>query len=435
MALAPLATAERIRGIDLARGIALLGILFVNVRFFFAPLGFAMRPDVALDGSARGTADALAWSFTETFFTYKCISLFSMLFGFGLAMQAARARERGVSPWPSGLRRLGLLLAVGVVHWSLVWYGDILTTYAVLGLVVLACTGLSTNALRWCIVAVAGVVALVAVVGAGLYGLGAAMEAQAPAEAEIAASELTERGFDAMLAAQFNPYDPAWLEAERAAFREGPFTDALLFRSVNFAFGTVAAIFSYGWQSLLMMLCGVYAFKAGLFGPAGSEIRRRIAMPALAIGLALSVGSVLPAWLLGFESVAAQVVHVALLSLGAMVLPVAYAAIILEWGPRLPAWIATPVERAGRMSFTVYLLESVACTALASWWGLAWFGSLDDAQAAVVALCVWLALVIFATAWLAVLPTGPFEWAWRRVTYGRGAAGLRRAGSACSPCP
>jgi uncharacterized protein len=142
-------------------------------------------------------------------------------------------------------------------------------------------------------------------------------------------------------------------------------------------------------------------------------------MPALAIGLALSVGSVLPAWLLGFESVAAQVVHVALLSLGAMVLPVAYAAIILEWGPRLPAWIATPVERAGRMSFTVYLLESVACTALASWWGLAWFGSLDDAQAAVVALCVWLALVIFATAWLAFLPIGPFEWAWRRVTYGR----------------
>jgi uncharacterized protein len=244
------------------------------------------------------------------------------------------------------------------------------------------------------------------------------MEAQAPAEAEIAASELTERGFDAMLAAQFNPYDPAWLEAERAAFREGPFADALLFRCVNFAFGTVAAIFSYGWQSLLMMLCGVYAFKAGLFGPQGSAIRRRIAMPALAIGLALSVGSVLPAWLLGFESVAAQVVHVALLSFGAMVLPVAYAAIILEWGPRLPAWISTPVERAGRMSFTVYLLESVICTALASWWGLAWFGSLDDAQAAMVALCVWLALVIFATAWLAFLPIGPFEWVWRRVTYG-----------------
>jgi uncharacterized protein len=103
-----------------------------------------------------------------------------------------------------------------------------------------------------------------------------------------------------------------------------------------------------------------------------------------------------------------------------MVLPFAYAAIIIEWGPRLPAFLATPLERTGRMSFTVYLSESLICTALASWWGLAWFGTIDDAQAALIAVCVWLALVVFATAWLSVFRIGPFEWFWRVATYGRG---------------
>ena len=204
---------------------------------------------------------------------------------------------------------------------------------------------------------------------------------------------------------------------ERAAFAEGPFLDAMLFRCVLFAFGFIAALFSYGWQSLFMMLCGVYAFKAGFFGPEGAAFRRRIALPALLLGLALSFGSALPSLILGFDSTAARVTYLVLVSLSAMVLPFAYAAIIVEWAPKLPSFLATPLERTGRMSFTVYLCESLVCTALASWWGLAWFGTLNDAQAAVTAFVVWLALVLFATAWLAIFRIGPFEWLWRMVTY------------------
>ena len=107
----------------------------------------------------------------------------------------------------------------------------------------------------------------------------------------------------------------------------------------------------------------------------------------------------------------------AALALTAMALPFAYAAIIVEWAPKLPSFLATPLERTGRMSFTVYLCESLVCTALASWWGLAWFGTLNDTQAAVTAFVVWLALVLFATAWLAIFRIGPFEWLWRMVTY------------------
>lgn len=417
MTLAPIASAERIRGVDIARGVALLGILLVNVRFFFAPLGFALEPSTAIDGSERTGADTAAWAFVETFCSFKFISLFSLLFGFGLAMQAARAQTQGESPWPAGLRRLGILALVGILHWSLVWYGDILMLYAFLGVIALVATRLPQKTLGWLIVGVAGFVAFIALAGAALSAVGLSMLAAKPAPAEIAASDLVERGLDAMMAAQFDPYNPIWIEAERAAFAEGPASDAFVFRCVLYAYGFVAALFSYGWQSLFMMLCGVYAFKAGFFTAEGSAARRRIALPAILVGLTLSICAVAPTLVFGFDSVAARAAYLALVSLGAMALPLGYAAIIVEWGPKLPAFIATPLERTGRMSFTVYLAESLVCVTLASWWGLAWFGTVSDAQAALIAFTVWLSLVVFATAWLSVFRIGPFEWLWRAVTY------------------
>lgn len=416
MTLAPVDPDDRLRGVDIARGIALLGILFVNVRFFFGPIGFAMKPTTALDGSERTVADAASWFFVDTFCAFKFISLFSVLFGFGLAMQSGRAAMLGRSPWPSGLRRLGVLALVGLLHWTILWYGDILMMYALFGVVALACTQWSRRTVGIIAVVLAAIVAVIALAGAGFTGLGIMMRPE-DAPDEIAAAELTKRGFDAMMAAQFDPFSPIWIEAERAAFAEGPFLDALVFRCGLYAFGFVAALFTYGWHSLLMMVCGVYAYKAGLFEAEGSALRRRLTLPALALGLFLTLCGTVPILVLGGESTGARIAHTGFLSLGAMVLPFAYAAILVEWGPRLPSLIAKPLERTGRMSFTVYLSESLICTALASWWGLAWFGTINDAQAALIALVVWLALVLFATAWLAVFRIGPFEWLWRMVTY------------------
>jgi len=387
MALAPISSAQRLRAIDIARGAALLGILLVNVRFFFAPLGFAMESTLALDGSLRSGADAVVWMFVEIFCTFKFVSLFSLLFGFGLAMQAARAAAEGQSRWPAASRRLGLLALVGILHWSLLWYGDILMLYALIGIFAVASVGLSQRALFWVIVGVAAWVAVTVFAAGALLTLELTFVAKDPLP-DVAASELTERGFSAIRAARFDPSNAAWIEAEIAAFAEGPFHDALVFRCWLYTYSFIAAIFSYGWHSLLMMLCGVYAFKARLFTTEGASFRRRIAVPGLVIGLALSLGSTLPSLLLGFDNFFAQIANLSLTSLSAMVLPFAYAAIIVQWGPRLPSLIATPLERAGRMSFTVYLCESLLCTALASWWGFAWFGKVDDVQATMIAVAV-----------------------------------------------
>jgi uncharacterized protein len=425
---APIAPSERIRGIDIARGIALLGIIMVNARLFFAPFGVVIEPSLTLDGAPRSAADLAAWALVETFCTYKFISLFSMLFGFGLAMQAARAEQVGSSRWPIGLRRLGLLALVGILHWTLIWYGDILTLYAVLGLIVLAVAGLSRRTVGWIAVTLMAVVLVVTIAGAGLQVLGS-MWLEGMPSAEAAVIDPALRGLAAMVAAKFDPSSPIWLAAETAAFREGPFLDALTFRVIAFAFGFLAAFFTYGWQSLLMMVCGVYAFKAGLFDHGASSMRRRLALLLLPLGVLVAAAAPAPILALGFDSTPARIAYALLLPLGAMVLPFAYATIIIEWGPRLPAVIATALERTGRMSFTVYLGESLVCTALSCWWGLAWFGTLGDAEVAGTVFLVWLGLVLFATAWLGVFRIGPFEWLWRLSTYaGNGTAARANPG-------
>ena len=73
--LAPIGTTERIRGVDIARGLALLGILLVNVRFFFTPLGTSIDPTVPLPGVELTTADAIVWSVVEALCSFKFLSL------------------------------------------------------------------------------------------------------------------------------------------------------------------------------------------------------------------------------------------------------------------------------------------------------------------------------------------------------------------------
>ncbi len=432
--LVPISSAERIRGVDIARGIALLGILLVNVRFFFAPLAFAIDPSIQLPGIAPSRADAVVWSLVEIFCSFKFISLFSILFGFGLAMQAERALRAGQSRWSSALRRLGLLLGIGLVHGLFVWYGDILTLYALLGVVVVVCARLSPRALLVAALVTGGVSLLASIGSAVATWLAASFpEPFDPPElvAELAALEAARtaevfsdagpRGWQAMLDANFDTRAEAWMAGEIAAARDGPFLDALLFRAANFATSYLAALFGYGWHALSMMLLGVYALRSGLFGatPEASRRRRRIARVTLAVGFPTAVVAPAAFWIGGFESTRAPAVHTVALELGALMLPIAYACAIVEWGPRLPRFIATPLERTGRMSLTVYLGESLLCTVLASWWGLALFGTMSDAQFTWIAPVVWLWLVVFATLWLGRFRMGPMEWVWRSATYAR----------------
>ncbi|MFM1805137.1 MAG: hypothetical protein RL136_2016 [Planctomycetota bacterium] len=429
-------TSSRITGVDIARGLALLGILLVNARLFFLPLGFALDPSIKVPGLEATAADRVAWSVVETLCSFKFISLFSMLFGFGIAVQAARAAAAGRSRWGGGLRRLAVLLPIGLLHGFLVWYGDVLAMYAVLGVAVLAASRLSPRSAMLAAILAASVGVALIVAGSALRVLAetfpeattgrevtggvSAFDASDPLVAAGVEAAAPPRGWDAITAAGFDPADPVFVEAEIAATREGPFLDALVFRSFSYASGLVISLFSYAWHALAMMLVGVWAHASGLFAAEGSARRRRLARWALPTGLALSLLAVLPKTLLADDGTAAattgtDIVHALFLELGALVLPLGYAAAIVEWGPRLPAILVTALARTGRMSLTVYLSESLVATALVSWWGLGWFATMGDARLSLLAIAIWAALAAGASWWLGRFTTGPLERLWRRL--------------------
>jgi len=413
--LIPVPRAERSAGIDIARGLALLGIIVVNARFFFLPFASAVEMGPLPEGLQRSSLDWAVHDAVDVLATYKFISVFSLLFGFGLAQQATRCAAAGRSRWRMGLRRLGLLLAIGLLHGLLVWYGDILTIYAIIGTVVLACIGLDD---RWLHRVTMGVVALVLLVTVASAGMEWGFFGAAADDGSVAVvAEHPLRGVDAMTDAGFDIYSRTWIEAEVFASRQGPWLDAAAFRAVSYALSLLFAPI-YCWQVLLMMLVGVWAQRTRLFAPESSSRRRLLAVRLIAAGLPFAAAAVLPGWFLGRESPTAIALFTLALQMSALLLPVGYACLAVEFGPRLPTLLRAPIQAAGSIGLTVYLCESLVCTGIASWWGLARFGTMTDVEFTAIVIGVWAGLIVAALAWTRVFGSGPMERLWRWGTYG-----------------
>ena len=123
----------RITSIDVLRGIAVLGILLMNIQTF-SMIGSAYVNPTSY-GEFAGV-NAVVWGFTRLFADQKFMTLFSMLFGAGIVLMSERAIADGRRPWAAHYRRMFVLLMVGLMHAYLLWYGDVLTAYAIMGMVV-----------------------------------------------------------------------------------------------------------------------------------------------------------------------------------------------------------------------------------------------------------------------------------------------------------
>lgn len=413
MKLAPISIQERIDGIDIARGLALLGILLVNMRFFFWPMGCALAPTLDRPGMESSELDAITWAVVDIVLSFKCISLFSILFGFGLAMQCDRLVRAGVDRWAFGLRRLGALAGIGLLHAILLWYGDILFIYGILGVAVIAMARLSQRVLLRVFIIFLSVMVLLSIAGSvGMWVLSTrsaelveTSETVAPVEVVVPANDL--RGLDAIIGSGSELMGATiWKDGEIAANRDGPMSDAFLFRVVNWGVCFAAFITGYGWHLMGMMVFGVWAYRSGFFLAQSQSRRIRLGWWCFAIGLGSSVAALIP------------IMHSALHTIGTLILPIGYAALIVEYAPRWPVALAAPLKAAGRMALSIYLAESIICVFLASWWGLGWYASIADFKLSLMAIGLWSALVVWATLWLRWRPMGPAEWLWRRLSYG-----------------
>lgn len=458
--LGPIREGERLITLDVLRGVAMLGILFVNIQLFSLPfaVGFGMvgMADAPL-------ADELSWAFVKIFFEYKFISLFSLLFGAGMVVQMTRAEARGRPFVGLYLRRLAVLAAFGMAHALLLWYGDILFVYALIGVFLLLVRKVPG---RTMIIVAAAFVLVSAVLSFGCGSLQAlTMQAQGSgqsqvetdaAEANGAAVATSEDGPQAdetegtappeeseeasapkddrlprslrtMIDAQFQPTNPKWIAGEREAYKHGPFVDAFIYRAASWSFALMGAVFSYGWRVAGMFLLGAALMKLGFFLPTSRRWHAILCVAGFAVGMPMemAVAGIIVAneHALNFTAVLAAVIH----EVGSFALCLGYTgAVSLLASSRRLGGLCRPFARVGRVALTVYLAETIAATAVMYWWGLGWFGDLSRPQLLVMVFAIYVPLMVLSVLWLRFFTIGPFEWLWRTLTYGRAQRMLRR---------
>jgi len=366
--LAPTAPAERIESIDILRGLALFGVLLENMQHFASPTyaAFVASPEAALLDRAG------LWMIRFTC-DNKVYLLFSFLFGYGIAMQLARAAATGAPIVGIHLWRMAILLLIGLAH-MLVWTGDILITFAVLGTLLLLLRGVSDRAL-----------------GATCLGF-------------LAAPSLAL----ALLAAwaglaQLAP------ETRQALAIDVAILDYPI-RQSCFAFAMFALGLAAGRSNRLADPPGFVAST------------RRWLAPALALGLAANLATAL---LLethdGAQLSARAVLTEATIALGGPSLALCYVFATL-WCLQRPAWRRRlrPFAAVGRTTLTNYLLQSLIGMGILARTGLGPLGPITP-PAGIALTCVLFGLQMAASRWwLARFRFGPVEWFWRSLTYGEG---------------
>ncbi len=390
--LSPVAAAERIVLLDVLRGFALLGILLMNIEGFVGPLNSALTGvDPALAGADR-LVDATVYFFVQG----KFYTLFSLLFGMGFAVMSNRAEQARRPFVPVYLRRSLGLAMIGLAHALLLWSGDILLSYALLSLLLLAFAEAPT---RW-LPALGLIVYLFASCWVLLFGLiGTLMQHDAAFQQQLA---------------QVGVQWQQTVEAQRQAFGAGSYAQATLQR-VHDLGESLSGLLVNGPTMLGMFLLGAWFMRSGVIAVPERHARlfawlRWGALP-LGIGLMAASYAISP-WMDPVRLDLAASTGWVLGSVANLLMCLGYLAWVTRAAHGL-RWLAP----AGRMALSNYLLQSLVCTLLFYGYGAGFFERLPRAWQVPFALALFAVQVLLSHAWLRAFRFGPVEWLWRGFTY------------------
>lgn len=401
---APSAPAERITAVDALRGFALLGVFLANLFSSFSGWFLLDAPDrIALAGPVQDMVAAIAF---VGLIDGKFYSLFSLLFGAGFAIMLARLERRGASGVAIFRRRMTVLLGFGLAHLVFVWFGDILTLYALLGFVLVFLRGWSDGRL---LVTAIALILLVVPLKAALRAAGVPLDLGVYSlVTAFAQSTGTVSMVDPRHWSEFIPIsrDPGWVNFYLYQFQGAIWRFGSLLESGR------------PFKVLALMMLGLIAGRRLAAGTLLDD--RRLLRRVLVFGLVFGVpGNAL--YVFGMATMDGSPLNGFLqdvgYALGVIPLALAYgAAFLLAW-PRAKAALCvfTP---AGRMALTNYLTQSVLGTAIFFGVGLGWIGHLTPVQFIGLGLALFAGQVVLSALWLRVFAQGPMEALWRRFTYG-----------------
>ena len=389
--LQPVAPEERIRALDMLRGWAMFGVLWSNLGDYRT-----RQPATTLDYALKWTQ---TWLMQDRFY-----ALLILLFGIGFGLQLTRAERNATDLRSIYYRRTATLLAIGIVHGTLIWHGDILTMYALVAFALVIFRTASTQRIL--------IAALL------LFFIGPIIVGEA-----MFLSGLRFMVLDSWGSAIYA--HGTWLQIEPA--RVGDYLRWL----GRFGLGLYVSI-------LPSFLMGLWAVKSGYLRRVIDEPRatRRLLMAALcaaAIGYAFErwANTLWPLAQAPANTVTAFPFPYFLLAMLHQIVGRLYSwqydgtgltyacVLLLIWQRPRGERLLRPLAAAGRMALTTYLTQSIVCTLLFYGYGLGWYGSVGWTGRLLITLILFGSQMAVCMWWLARVHHGPAEWLWRTLTYAR----------------
>ncbi len=380
----PIGDAGRIEALDMLRGFSLLGIFIANMLVFHSPYMY-MDPYSWFPDNGEG----LPFMWLDIFIEASFYPIFAMLFGYGLSMQYEKSLLQKSPFGPVAVRRMSILLLFGLIHGFFIWSGDILFTYAIMGFIMIALVRVPPKWLFF------GAIALYVVPNGLITGL-------------LYVAEQFDTG-----AALSEFADIQQLQESIEVYGHGSYAAALAFRAKEWVMVSGLNLFLTPVMILPLMMIGAAFAKWKIFERA-KELKSRlvvVGVSTLIIGLLLKA---LP-FLIG-PDVSMQLVQT---YFGGPLVAIGYGALVLllcttSWFTK----VFRPVAKAGRMSMTTYIGQSVIATLIFYHYGFGMYGKVDIMTGTLMAVGIFVVQALLADLWLSRYKMGPIEWVWRIGTYG-----------------
>ncbi|OEK07069.1 DUF418 domain-containing protein [Roseivirga misakiensis] len=397
--LKPVGSPERIVPMDILRGVAVLGILAMNIQSFAMPSAAYSNP-TAFE-NLKGY-DLWVWVLSHVFADQKFMSIFSMLFGASIMMLSQKARKENLRSTELQNRRFIFLALIGLGHAYFLWYGDILFAYAVCGFFMFSFRNKKTKVQIRAGIALLVVGSLISLV------IGYTTPYWEPGELERTKMEIWTPDKESI--------------AEEIEFSTGSWERQLLFRSgQSFQMQTTIFLFETFWRVSGLMLIGMALFKRRVFkGKQGSRYYGKMIAYGLGVGLSLVVIGLILDFHYKWDFQYSFFFFTQLNYWGSVLMALGYVGIImLLTKDSTRSFLAKKIAAVGRTALSTYLLQSIICGFIFYGHGLGLFGDLDRSAQAVLVLAIWVFNIAFSNIWLSYFRYGPFEWLWRSLSYGK----------------
>lgn len=400
----------RYESLDTVRGFAVMGILLMNIVAFAMPSMAYINP---LAWGTPTTVDLATWAVNFVLVDGKMRGLFSLLFGASMLLVIERADAADQNGRRVHLWRMAWLLVFGLVHFYLIWFGDILTLYALCGFVAVLLVHKPTDRLiRWAIGLFVVNFVVWAVVMGGAYVF-QHMASQPGADADMVKSFAEMRDALGAVASKETAL-------ELAAYT-GSYADAVAHRAKDGLGGPLFMVMTGLLETVGLMALGMAMFRNGFLRGEWEGARYRAAMVrAYVIGIPPLVVLAAFCWARGFDVLdTATVMFVATMPFR-LAVTIGHAALLVLLIQRLAGSpLLARVAAAGRAAFSNYLGTSILMTLLFYGYGGGLFGEMSRWQIYLVPPLVWVLMLLWSKPWLDRYRYGPLEWLWRSLSRGR----------------